>query len=137
MDHAIRDQGATGPRTPRPASNVFKTRLYPLHPRFPLKERVDAVRLDPRLLLASLRIHVNCNDDGHPPQPDVVRITARLAVSKRVDVIVRLEHSPVVQNELHVVHVVKDDVRVRGWVVAPHIWRNRALNRLRERRASK
>ena len=95
------------------APDVFKTRFYPLHPRLPFKEHVDAVRLDPRLLLVLLRTHVNCHDDGHPPQPDIVRITARLAVSKRVDVIVRLEHRPVVQNEHHVVHVVKDDVRVR------------------------
>ena len=98
---------------------------------------MDSVRLDPRLMLIPLRAHVDCDNDGHPPQPDVVRIATCLAVSERVDVVVRLEQSPIVQDKLHVVHVVENDVTVRGWVVAPQIWRTCTLNRLRERRASK
>ena len=86
---------------------MFSGVLYPLNPRLPFQEHMPAVRLDPRLILVPRRTHVNCDDDGHPPQPDIVRIATRLAISERVDVVVRLEQSPVVQNKLHVVHVVE------------------------------
>ena len=55
---------------------------------------------DPEFLRVPFRRHVHCDNLRHLVQPDVVGIDPCLAVTKSMDVIVRLKDSAVVKDKL-------------------------------------
>ena len=92
--------------------------FYAIYPAAPVKEHMQAICLDPGLRWIPGRRQVYCYNNRHPPKPDFVGINSRSGVSQGVEVVVGLEQRPIVQHELHAVHIVEKQVCMLTRVVA-------------------
>ena len=68
------------------------------------------VHIKPRLICIPLGTHVDNHHQWNLEWPSSVRIQSSLAFAELVQVIVRLEQCPLIQDESHVIHIVEHDV---------------------------